>query len=284
MQELAELLKSERLKQGLTLPVLSERLRVSINMLEAMEEGNFERIGTPLLIRSFLRSYCGAVGLDGEALIQKYEAAIRACDQQDRGIKRFGKWSKGLGKKKRIGVFSIVLFGIAVVGVVYGGAWFWKYRLHGDAPQSLTTSGYPQQDLPADLSDKAGPGVIPKPVKEATVAGDQGVRSAPEVTSSDILPEAKEKPTAAEIADKHQFTVEATQKTWVQVTMDDKITQNAMLEPGDMREWEAEQGMRIVIGNAGGVSMKWDGRPVDIPARPGSVLRFTLPDERHLKE
>lgn len=53
MQELAELLKSERLKQGLTLPVLSERLRVSINMLEAMEKGNFERIGTPLLIRSF---------------------------------------------------------------------------------------------------------------------------------------------------------------------------------------------------------------------------------------
>lgn len=42
--------------------------------------------------------------------------------------------------------------------------------------------------------------------------------------------------------------------------------------------------MRIVIGNAGGVSMKWDGRPVDIPARPGSVLRFSLPDERHLKE
>ncbi len=284
MQELAELLKSERLKQGLTLPVLSERLRVSINMLEAMEEGNFERIGTPLLIRSFLRSYCGAVGLDGEALIQKYEAAIRACDQQDRGIKRFGKWSKGLGKKKRIGVFSIVLFGITVVGVVYGSAWFWKYRLHEDTPQSMTTSGYPQQDLPADLSDKAGPGVIPKPVKETTVPGDLGVRSAPEVTSSDILPEEQEKPTVAEIADKHLFTVEASQKTWVQVTMDDKITQNAMLEPGDMREWEAEQGMRIVIGNAGGVSMKWDGRPVDIPARPGSVLRFSLPDERHLKE
>ena len=56
MQELAEFLKSERLTQGLTLPEMSERLRVSVSMLQALEEGNFERIGTALLIRSFIRS------------------------------------------------------------------------------------------------------------------------------------------------------------------------------------------------------------------------------------
>lgn len=285
MQELAELLKSERLKQGLTLPMMSERLRVSVSMLQTLEEGNYERIGTALLIRSFLRSYCRLLGLDGEALLEKYGAEIRACDQQDRGIQRYGKWSKGLRKKARLGVFAIVLCGIVVVAIVYGGAWFWKFRLHSNAPQSLTTSGYPQQDLPADLSDKTATGVAPVPVKEPAVGADKGTRSTPGVRATDILQELPEKPVAAVPSpEKHQFSAEAVQKTWVQVTMDDKSTQNAMLEPGETREWEAEKGMKIVIGNAGGVRMKWDGRPLDIPAKPGSVLRFSLPDQRYLKE
>lgn len=285
MQELAELLKSERLKQGLTLPELSERLRVSVSMLQTLEEGNYERIGTPLLIRSFVRSYCAALGLDCEALLEKYEARISACDRQEQGIQRFGMWSKGLRKKTRFGIFSIVLFGIAVVGMVYGGAWFWKFRLHSNAPQSLTTSGYPQQDLPADLSEKIGLGEAPVPVRPMAADADKGGRAGPEVRATDILPESPEKPTAVvPSGEKHQFSVEASQKTWVQVTIDDKNTQNAMVEPGEMREWEAEKSVKVVIGNAGGVRMKWDGRPLELSAKPGSVLRFSLPDERYLKE
>lgn len=281
MQELAELLKSERLKQGLTLPAMSERLRVSVSMLQALEEGNYERIGTSLLIRSFVRSYCRVVGLDCEALLEKYEAEIRAYDLQEQGIQRYGRWSRGLRRKARLGVFTIVLFGIVVVALIYGGAWFWKFRLHSNAPQSLTTSGYPQQDLPSDLSDKTAPA----PARESAAGADKGVRSAPTVRATDILPESPEKPAAAAPSmEKHQFGVEATQKTWVQVTMDDKSTQNAMLEPGEMREWEAEKSVKIVIGNAGGVRMKWDGRPVEIPAKPGSVIRFSLPDQRYMKE
>jgi hypothetical protein len=78
--------------------------------------------------------------------------------------------------------------------------------------------------------------------------------------------------------------VEAVQKTWIQVTADEKEPQNIMLDPGDRREWETGNTMRIVVGNAGGIRMKWDGRPVEVPAKPGSVLRFNLPDQRYVKE
>ena len=66
--------------------------------------------------------------------------------------------------------------------------------------------------------------------------------------------------------------------------MDDKTTQSAMLEPGDNRQWEAEKTMKIIVGNAGGVQMKWDGRPVEVPAKQGGVIRFSLPDQRYVKE
>ncbi len=42
--------------------------------------------------------------------------------------------------------------------------------------------------------------------------------------------------------------------------------------------------MKIIVGNAGGIHMQWDGRPIEVPAKPGSVLRFSLPDQRYVKE
>jgi cytoskeleton protein RodZ len=315
MKELAEYLKSERLKQGVALQEMSERVRVSIGMLQALEEGDYERIGTSLLIRSFVRAYCGSLGIDSQPLLDKYASEILSLDQQDEGIRRFGRWSKAFRKKNRIGVFTLLLLGIAVLGVVYGGALFWKSRENSGASQSLKTSGYPQQDLPSDLSDKGGQGIRSESKEGAAVVTEKSARSPSEVGgthaeqtqtgagipktqeslppklpavgagSAEMLREPTEKPIAAnQSAEKHQFSAEANQKTWIQVTMDDKNTQNAMLEPGDKRQWEAEKTMKIVVGNAGGIRMKWDGRPVEVPAKAGSVIRFGLPDQRYIKE
>jgi cytoskeleton protein RodZ len=292
MQEIAEYLKSERLKQGLTLKEMSEKLRVSVSMLQALEDGNYQRIGTALLIRSFIRSYCNLLGIDSQPLLDKYASEIVAYDEQDEGIQRYGKWSKGLGKKSRFGVIAIVLFCIAVLGMVYGGTSFWKSKMNSGSSRSLTTSGYPQEDLPSDLSDKAREGSSPELARGVPPAagpkskeGSAPRPSAMGAGSADILPEAAEKPVAAgQSAERHQFSVEANQKTWIQVTVDDKNTQNAMLESGDKREWQAEKTMKITVGNAGGVQMKWDDRPIDVPAKPGSVIRFSLPDQRYVKE
>jgi cytoskeleton protein RodZ len=167
--------------------------------------------------------------------------------------------------------------------VVFGGVWFWKYKGYSGISQSLSRSGYPQQDLPSDLSDKRGQGgwTAPPKTQETPVSKAPAMGTSP----ADVLPEPSEKPNApAEGAGKQTFSVEASQRTWIQVTMDDKSTQNAMLQPGDKRDWEAEKGMKIIIGNAGGVQMKWNGRPVEVPGRPGGVIRFSLPDQRYLKE
>jgi cytoskeleton protein RodZ len=83
---------------------------------------------------------------------------------------------------------------------------------------------------------------------------------------------------AVEDRKKHKFVVEADDKTWFQVRIDDKDTRSAMLNPGDKREWTAEKGVQVVVGNAGGIRMKWDDQPVKAPRDSGRVLRFRLPD------
>ncbi len=171
---------------------------------------------------------------------------------------------------------------------------------------------YSHQEFPPDLPARKAATPKPEPaqparVAEATVAGVAGAAS-PAASEPAVTSEREEKaaaetlrtaqagdlPTEAlaagklavssETAKKHLFAVDADEKTWIQVEIDNKMTQSVMLYPGDKREWEAETGMRIVVGNLGGVRMQWDGRPLDAPGKPGRVLRFRLPDPQYVKE
>jgi cytoskeleton protein RodZ len=76
----------------------------------------------------------------------------------------------------------------------------------------------------------------------------------------------------------NKFAVEADDEVWVQVRIDDKETRSAMLHAGDRREWAADKALQVVIGNAGGIRMKWNEHPLKAPRDPGRVLRFRLPD------
>jgi cytoskeleton protein RodZ len=76
----------------------------------------------------------------------------------------------------------------------------------------------------------------------------------------------------------NRFAVEADDKVWIQVKIDDKETRRAMLYPGERREWTADRDLQVVIGNAGGIRMKWNGQPIEAPRDSGRVLRFRLPD------
>lgn len=83
---------------------------------------------------------------------------------------------------------------------------------------------------------------------------------------------------AAENRPPSKFAVEADGEVWIQVIIDDKITRSAMLHAGDRREWTADKALQVVIGNAGGVHMKWNEHLLSAPRNPGRVLRFRLPD------
>ncbi len=76
----------------------------------------------------------------------------------------------------------------------------------------------------------------------------------------------------------NKFAVEADNTVWIQVRIDDKETQSAMLHAGDRREWAADKALQVVIGNAGGIRMKWNEHLLKAPRDPGRVLRFRLPD------
>ena len=124
---------------------------------------------------------------------------------------------------------------------------------------------------------------------------DTGQSVETEVLEKDLTPDSEVKPhldlsnsteavaddeTVQNVETPHtnKFAVEADDEVWIQVIIDDKETRSAMLHSGDRREWAADKILQVVIGNAGGIRMKWNEQPVKAPRDPGRVLRFRLPD------
>ncbi|MHC1727970.1 MAG: helix-turn-helix domain-containing protein [Syntrophobacteraceae bacterium] len=83
---------------------------------------------------------------------------------------------------------------------------------------------------------------------------------------------------APDALQKFRFAVEADDTVWIQVKIDNKLTRSAMLRHGEKREWSAIDNMQVIVGNAGGIRMKWNEQAIKAPREQGRVLRFRLPD------
>ena len=104
-------------------------------------------------------------------------------------------------------------------------------------------------------------------------------------------PAAQEKPGAAESAggvslspepvkknrEKLSLQISARENAWIKVIIDEKASTEYSLKSGDDLELEATTGYNLLIGNAGGIKITLNGKPVAIPGESGQVVTIHLP-------
>ena len=69
-------LASARLDNGMQLAELAQLLRISRNYLKEIESGNHSSLPGPTYVSGYIRSVAREVGLDGEAMSQRYRALL----------------------------------------------------------------------------------------------------------------------------------------------------------------------------------------------------------------
>src|SRR3989304_4922752 len=72
--ELANELKTAREKNSMTLAQVSNKSKIDIKFLEAMEQGDFAFL-PELYVRAFVKNFAKTVGIDENKIFKKYEAA-----------------------------------------------------------------------------------------------------------------------------------------------------------------------------------------------------------------
>ncbi len=76
MDEFGHILREARETKGLTVKDVQQEIRINIAYIEALEQGDYGALPTPVHARGFLRNYARFLGLDPQPLLDRYEQQL----------------------------------------------------------------------------------------------------------------------------------------------------------------------------------------------------------------
>ena len=131
---IGEVLRLARINQGMSLEDLQKKTDIQLELLEAMEADDFDRLPSPA--RSFLRKYAWAVDLDERIILEAYEeGSMITYDEVD--IDEEENFRSRRTKRQRtsfLPLFYLTILALAIL--VFVSYYVWTYVRHN----SLTTN------------------------------------------------------------------------------------------------------------------------------------------------
>jgi transcriptional regulator with XRE-family HTH domain len=110
-------------------------------------------------------------------------------------------------------------------------------------------------------------------VRHPTAGRDAAGSAPPLATPPPVAGPAPAPPPPGPAAVAHVLVMRADEATWVRVIPEGGPAREDLLPPGGVREWRSPGPFTITLGNAGGVRLTLDGRPLPALGRSGEVLR-----------
>ncbi len=290
MISIGETLRRERIKKKLDLQGVSSELKISARMLEAIEAEDFGKLPGGVFARSFVRQYARLLGLDEDEISTELQRILEPQSvsgaqgpplgrQPDIPLPRVDAW-EAVGDKTSRG--SKVLPPLAMVFAVMlacSGIYSWWQRSHrpGTARQTVTapteaattpapsqpqSATSPEPSAAADRKNETAPETeVAKPASQAPSTGP--AQSAPNSSATASIP-------ASSAAVRVEMTAE--EPVWVSAHADGKYLFSATLQPNETRTAEASGTVILKLGNAGGIRISVNGKPIG-PIGPKGQIR-----------
>ena len=264
MPSIGETLRQVRLRQGLTVDEIAERTRISARLLEALEAEEWDKLPGRFFARAFLHQYASFLGVEAgqmRAELARLEvpaetAAPSPAPPQIRVApivpyararrQALGRW---LGS---IAVLVLVVLGCAGVYAI----WQRTRATPIPAPGAGAAAAAPASELSA-----------PHPAQPAPPVAERAATPPPAPAS----------PVAVEIR--------AAEPAWIRVTSDGTVVFSDTLQPGQSRIFQAAETLHMRTGNAGGLDVVFNGKPVGPLGPRGHIreLEFTPAAHRILE-
>lgn len=278
MEKAALGLKELREARGLTHEDICQATKISIVNLEAMESGAFQRLPPPVYSRAYFKAYAKMLDLDEGQITRQYERYLAATDDHacEEEIRK-GPAKYFCFPKKGILNASIV----AVICV--SGALLYSYfnpttkdaAIDATLPVRPTEKPLTNIDNPVTLADGAvkAPEAVGGGSKKDLLQSEKGQISDPESITA-----ARSETTGAmpPVQKPATLIIRAREKTWLRIMEDRKEAYQFMLQPGEKIERSALL-YTVDIGNAGGVSVEYQGKMMDQLGKSGEVVHLKLP-------
>lgn len=289
-------LKEIRESRGISFRQVVEATRVSPQMIQALEGCDFSKLPEPVYTKAFLRSYARALNIDSTTLIERYEDYCRGIQPPEKKYDHLKKRRHRRSALPRVALTVIVVAVVSLAAYYYCGsqsAWYPVKRAPMSETKELPT---PADEVPnvnkERLADRPGDPSLPaetgtdEPPERLTQAEPMEDDRKEEVPSSLALPDAGKAapdiPTAGveTISDELVLEIRATELTWLRIKKDNEPSEQLYLKAGSMITRRAESRFDIIVGNAGGAEIFFQGSSLGRLGRSGEVVSIKLPGDK----
>ena len=267
---IGEVLRLARINQGLSLEELQRKTDIQLDMLEALESDDFDKLPSPFYARSFLRKYAWAVELDENIVLDAYDSgSMITYEEVDVDeIELSGRRRSNRKKRSLLPLFYFVLFSLSIL--IFVTYYVWNYIQ--TQPTETTSANYnivtttTTTNAPSSETTSSNQTTNPSSSTEASAVTVSG--------QGDVI--SVEYKTPKETAELQLSVADAT--SWVSVS-DTDLAGGATLDPNNKTvKTTISKGspVTITLGVVKGVKIKIDNQEIDTSKLTGQTGWITM--------
>jgi cytoskeletal protein RodZ len=269
-------LREERKARGMPLSLISTQTKISVRLLEAIEEDEISQIPSAFLYKSFVRQFASALSIDFKLIADRVNVTaaefptVRIPGEGARPIKLAPVRSQREGLS---GWASRVFSLLAVIAICSG---LYAY-VSGIQAGDITS----WRNLEADASNKTG--AMLSSLWSGLIVTVRSNRSLELETQNRTVPRTSGKPPEdpSRRDDPILLRIAAVEKTWLSIESDGHHIFSGLLEPRDSKVLEGLVSARIRTGNAGGLTVMFNGRQLGPLGQRGQVRTIVFTSDDH---
>jgi cytoskeleton protein RodZ len=286
MSSVGSYLRERREVRGVSLKEMARATRVRERYLEALEADEFSELPAGVFTKGFIRACC-------QVLSEPPDEALRIYAAQLGLPATLGETSRPPGLAEREGrarepilitLVLLVALGVALFGLTFA--------LQSRQRQPSVSLSRPSEAPPPAASEPVAPPAVPQSAPTPPAPRAAGTPPAPTPAGSSVRvegPEPMRTPTAGVFVPTptppappaHRLVARVKEPTWIRVRTDDGHVTEETMSPGDVREWVSSRRFVLTIGNAGGIALELNGRPLPALGPSGSVIpRLVIPSDQ----
>lgn len=268
MAGFGERLRRERELRGIKLEEIAESTKIGVRYLRALEEEDLGKLPGGIFSKGFVRAYARYLGIDEEEAIADFvhvagdsETALpepMALPEKPQVETHYSKWW-----------LVLAVLALIAVGYYYGR----KPRVTPPPARAVVPQVVPQQLAPPATTSVTAP-AAPPPGTVATTAGATTASGTGAGVKTAAPPPSTPAPAAKVVVELH-----STRPAWVQWSVDDGPTQDAVFPANAQKRLEGNARVKLKVGDAGAVELTYNGKTMSPLGKDKEVKTLTFTPE-----
>jgi cytoskeleton protein RodZ len=271
--------RQARESKGISLDQIATETRISTRFLSAIENEEFQLLPGGIFNRGFVRAFAEKVGLDPEKAVADYErmAEVRQPEQ----VPAPPQAAPAAKRQRRL--YPIAIGALALVIVVF----YVITRESGQIAQTASTPAAPSGAAPQPASttpaESAPPVTPPDNAPQPTAAPPESEpNQSPKPAPAPIPAPAPQAaaPAVPPASNALSLEIDAQDASWIKVVADGKSANpGEILHSGMTRKYTAQNKLILSVGNAGGLALKLNDKPMKALGKKGQVREIIITPE-----